>query len=135
MQRQIVNAPQLDRQPATPAASIPVHPLSQVRRALGTRAGGRFIQAMLTVSQPGDQYEQQADRISEQVMRMPESLLQRACACGGGRPMCQTEKLAQGHQRLQTKHVESGDLGLTAAPPIVHDVLRSPGYEGLRLFV
>jgi hypothetical protein len=30
------------------------------------------LQAKLTVSEPGDQYEQEADRVAEQVMRMPE---------------------------------------------------------------
>ena len=58
---------------------------------------------------------------------MPEPQLQRACPCGGECPKCQTEKLAQGHERLQTKHVGSGDLGETAVPPIVDEVLRSAG--------
>jgi hypothetical protein len=65
------------------------------------------IQTKLQISKPGDEYEQEADRISEQVMRIPEPQLQRACACGGTCPKCQTE----GHERLQTKHVEPGDLG------------------------
>lgn len=42
----------------------------------------RAIQTKLAINQPGDEYEQEADRISEQVMRMSESQLQRACACG-----------------------------------------------------
>src|SRR5262245_33673244 len=72
MRRRIINATQSDRRPAKPAASLPLHPHSKIQRALGTRAGGRFIQAKLTVSQPGDQYEQEADRVAEQVMRMPD---------------------------------------------------------------
>lgn len=32
-----------------------------------------FVQAELSVSQPGDRYEQEADRVAEQVMRMPDS--------------------------------------------------------------
>ncbi len=36
-------------------------------------------QAKLAVSQPGDRYEQEADRVAEQVMRMPEPAVQRAC--------------------------------------------------------
>ena len=35
------------------------------------------IQAKLKVGQPGDKYEQEADRIAEQVMRMPEPQVQR----------------------------------------------------------
>src|ERR1051325_11274047 len=41
------------------------------------------LQAKLTINQPGDMYEQQADQVAEQVMRMPESRVQRTCACGG----------------------------------------------------
>jgi len=85
------------------------------------------IQTKLAINKPGDEYEQEADRVSEQVMRMPEPQLQRSCACGGGCPECQTEQPVSEPERLQTKRVGSGDLGQTAAPPIVHEVLRSPG--------
>jgi hypothetical protein len=34
------------------------------------------VQAKLTVNQPGDEYEQEADRVAEQVMRMPELRMQ-----------------------------------------------------------
>ncbi len=85
------------------------------------------IQTKLAINQPGDHYEQEADRIADQVMRMPEPQLQRACACGGGCPKCQTEQPGQEHERLQTKHVGSSNSGQAAAPPIVHEVLRSPG--------
>jgi hypothetical protein len=55
----------------------------------------RAIQTKLTVNTPGDAFEQEADRVSEQVMRMPEPGaavipasssgpgVQRGCACGG----------------------------------------------------
>jgi hypothetical protein len=43
-----------------------------------------LLQAKLSVSQPGDLYEEEADRVAEQVMRMPESSpaarIQRMCA-------------------------------------------------------
>ncbi|MBP7070300.1 MAG: DUF4157 domain-containing protein [Methanothrix sp.] len=44
-----------------------------VQRMLQTR----IIQAKLAVSEPGDRYEQEADRVADQVMRMPEPHLQR----------------------------------------------------------
>src|SRR5262245_3728073 len=72
MERLTTNAPQPDRRPAAPAAPLHEHPLTQIRRSLGTRAGGRSMQAKLTVSQPGYQYEQEADRVADQVMRMPD---------------------------------------------------------------
>ena len=38
----------------------------------------RVIQAKLTINEPGDKYEQEADRVAELVMRMPEPPLQTA---------------------------------------------------------
>ena len=96
-------------------SQIPVHPKSPA-----------YVQAKLRVSPPGSSHEQEADRISEQVMRMPEPRLQHAGACGGGRPNGPTEQPGQEHERVQIKGIGSSDLGLTAAPPIVHEVLGSP---------
>jgi hypothetical protein len=81
----------------------------------------------LAINKPGDEYEQEAERVAEQVMRMPESRVQRTCACNGECPKCQMEKLNQGAAGLQTQHVGSGDLGQTTAPASVHEVLHSPG--------
>ncbi len=41
----------------------------------------RYLQAKLPVSQPGDPYEKEADRVADQVMRMPAPALQRSCDC------------------------------------------------------
>ncbi len=35
------------------------------------------IQPKLRINEPGDMYEQEADRVADQVMRMPESAIQR----------------------------------------------------------
>jgi hypothetical protein len=37
-----------------------------------------LVQAKLTINQPGDRYEQEADRVADMVMRMPEPRIQRA---------------------------------------------------------
>jgi len=37
----------------------------------------KALQAKLRIGQPGDVYEQEADRVAEQVMRMPEPWVQR----------------------------------------------------------
>lgn len=37
------------------------------------------VQPKLTIGQPGDRYEQEADRVANQVMRMPEPHIQRVC--------------------------------------------------------
>lgn len=97
-------------------SQIPIHPPA---------AGA--IQTKLAINKAGDEYEQEADRISEQVMRPPEPRSQRACACGGACPKCQMKQPGQEHERLQTKQVGSGDPGQTVAPSIVDEVFSSPG--------
>ena len=83
------------------------------------------VQPTLTINPPGDIHEQEADRVARQVMRMPEPRLQRRCACGGECAACQST--ADAHRHVQTRRAPANDLSGTAAPPIVHDVLRSPG--------
>jgi hypothetical protein len=85
------------------------------------------IQTKLAINKPGDLYEQEADRISEQVMRMPEPKLQLDCACGGDCHKCQTEQPRHEREHLHTKRAGSGGWGQTEVPPLVHEVLRSPG--------
>jgi hypothetical protein len=86
------------------------------------------IQTKLAINEAGDEYEQEAERVSGQMMRMSEPHFQRSCACGGGCPKCRTEQSVSEPEGVQTKRVGSGSLGRTAAPPIVHEVLRSAGH-------
>jgi hypothetical protein len=37
------------------------------------------VQTKMAISSPGDQYEQEADKVADQVMRMPDPMLQRQC--------------------------------------------------------
>jgi hypothetical protein len=77
------------------------------------------LQTKLTINQPGERYEQEADRVAEQIMCIPEPGLQRR--------MNEEKK----KERLQTKpHIQrrfTSGKGNNAAPPIVEEVLRSPG--------
>jgi hypothetical protein len=98
------------------------------------------FQRKLVVNEPGDQYEQEADRVAEQVMRMPEPgvpqakssfhvapVVQRKCA------QCEEEEKLQRkcakceeEQKLQRK--EAGTIAEPDfAPPIVHEALQSAG--------
>jgi Domain of unknown function (DUF4157) len=85
------------------------------------------IQTKLAINQPGDEYEQEADRVSEQVMRMPEPPTPQAGPDGAGCPECRAEPPRQERARLQAKQTGPNDTGQAKAPPIVHEVLRSPG--------
>jgi hypothetical protein len=85
------------------------------------------VQTKLTINNPGDEYEQKADRVSEQVMRMPEPQLQRACPFEGERSKCQTKQTGLEYERLQIKRVQVGDTEQIAEQPIVHTELRALG--------
>ena len=99
------------------------------------------IQRKLTVNEPGDAYEQEADRVAEQVMRMPapgaaatpavsggDAGVQRKCVCGGNCDDCKKKKEeGKEHKPLQMKPAEPASLGGMEAPPIVHDVLLASG--------
>jgi len=92
------------------------------------------VQTKLAINQPGDEYEQEADRVAEHVMgiadlpvhlsttasaRMQNQEVQRECA-----------KCEDDEEALQKKD-RSGQAAVldysSNVPPIVHEVLRSPG--------
>ena len=83
------------------------------------------VQTKLAVNRPGDEFEQEADRVAESVMRASEPQVQRQCACGGGCADCQRDEEEQRTVRLKA----GGGGGTTPAeaPESVQDVLRAPG--------
>jgi Domain of unknown function (DUF4157) len=87
----------------------------------------RPIQTKLEINRPGDKYEQEADRISARVTRMPEPKPQRACACGGACPRCKAGKLSQESDRFQIQRYQANETVQDSAPPIAHEVLQSSG--------
>ncbi|HEV7890517.1 MAG TPA: DUF4157 domain-containing protein [Pyrinomonadaceae bacterium] len=106
----------------TSTAACFAHDFSRIPAHSKAQVG---LQAKLVVNTPGDIYEQEADRISEEIANTPEPRQGHACACGGGCPSCRNGQDA--HGRLQMKHVEANNPGGPAAPPIVHETLRSSG--------
>lgn len=104
---------------STPSADHPKHPSIHLQRTLGNQAVRR-LQAKRMVGSPGDIYEQEADRIADQVMRTPAPRIQRTCACGATCSKCESNP-------VQTQRVGSSEGAQTAAPPIVDEALRSSG--------
>ncbi|MCC4769555.1 DUF4157 domain-containing protein [Methanosarcina sp. DH2] len=117
------------------SSGSPADRILQLQRTAGNQAVQRLIksralQAKIRVGQPNDIYEREADRVAEQVMRMPDPVLQRKCT------MCdENEKKV-----LQAKESQ-GQLLATqgqSMPPLVHQVLSSPGQPldpGTRAFM
>lgn len=82
------------------------------------------LQPKLAINDPGDSYEQEADRVAAHVMRMPAPALQQKCACGGAHG-----KRNHGeNEYLQTKRSGlTGSVPFNSIPGIVREALQSPG--------
>src|SRR6266478_8324836 len=104
---------------ATPllATHARAHPILQLQQSIGNQAvqrllRSRTVQARLNISQPGDPFEQEADRVAEKVMRMPAPAVQRSCAsCADGGSPCpeceaENEKAVQRRVRPSIESVE-----------------------------
>lgn len=111
----------------TPHARNAPPPIDAVLRRspwVSTASSPLPIQAKLKVNIPGDEYEQEADRVSEKIMRMPEPQVEQ--------PFFKTneyskyddknQRVSNNLQRLTT----STAVG-SAAPPIINSVLNSQG--------
>jgi hypothetical protein len=83
------------------------------------------IQKKLAMSEPGDPYEEEADRVADKVMRMPAPVVQRKTACPkGAGPACRDEEEKETPIRRKASARSSP---VSDVPPIVHEVLQSPG--------
>jgi len=78
-------------------------------------------------SEKKDIQKQEAEHVSPQILRMPMPQVQRACACGGSCANCQKEQSPKQPAPIQRKHTATSDPATLEAPPLVHEVLRSPG--------
>jgi hypothetical protein len=117
--------------------AIPVFPLSEqsVPIPFAARSISVPLQRKLSIGATNDPLEVEADQMAEHVLSMPvqappshtssAQTLHRKCSCQGSGSQCKDcEDEANGH-KLRRK--ESDKITPIAAPPIVHDVLRSPG--------
>jgi len=75
---------------------------------------GQPLQTKLRISKPGDEYEREADRVAEKVMRMAEPGEDAARPKTAAAPLVQSK-------------VNTSSGAISAAPPIVQQVLSSPG--------
>lgn len=95
---------------------IPVHPAPSLQ-----------IQPKLATTAPRDRYEQEADRISAQVLPSGEWSRGPTCACGGTCEKCRDAGPNSEPAPLQTQRLGSESAGAMVAPPVVGEVLSEPG--------
>jgi hypothetical protein len=102
-----------------------------VQQALGNQGMLRRLQAKLTVNQPGDIYEQEADRVAEAVMSQTsyKPISAPPVAAAGTAVPVQRKCTAceQEDEDLQVQRKESGAAQAVNAAPMVERVLSSPG--------
>jgi len=69
-------------------------------------SNGGVIQPKLTIGAPNDKYEQEADRVADQVMRMPDPQVQRNCTSCGDIDEEQIQTKAIGDQVIPIDYVQ-----------------------------
>jgi hypothetical protein len=109
------------------------------RTPVETGAASGISSRGLRIGKPDDSFEREADRIADEVMTggTPKrawsfsslsvgATAQRKCSCGGSSASSGPCEECKGEQAMQRKAF--GQVESDAAPPIVHEVLNSPGH-------
>ena len=123
-------------------AASPAQGLLRLQRKAGNRAVlgmlsrvAPAIQTKLTVNRDGDPYEREADRVADQVMRMPEPAP--SMAAGASHPPALQRKCADCMEEEEKEETpaslsrkqfgNASGIDGAPAPPVVYEVLNSPG--------
>jgi hypothetical protein len=85
------------------------------------------MQAKLSLGTPGDVYEQEADRIAEQVSSSAGTKIRRTCSCGGTCASCQDRQQLDERSTVQTKRAATESASESGVPATVHGVLATAG--------
>jgi peptidoglycan hydrolase-like protein with peptidoglycan-binding domain len=116
--------------------------VARVQSAYGNQGmqrllSGGILQRKLTINQPGDVYEREADRMADAVMRSPDPVASRnpitpaGSTTGLQRSSCGESSVGECEEckAKSTRLQRSAGYASTSAtaPPVVHDVLSSPG--------
>lgn len=125
---------------------FPVHPILELQLTIGNRAvqhlaqacpvfpnrcpfGGIChtcppkIQAKLSIGQPGDQYEQEADRVADAVIRMADSASTNSVACGWRSHQSGIKRMrSECNQKLDWEPMKKENLQAKVTPDVIHKV-------------
>jgi hypothetical protein len=99
------------------------------------------LQPKLRIGAVDDPLEREADRVANRVLHMPDAtpplaasrsasggFVQRKCSCGGSCESCKSQAADDEHGPVRLKPAAATLAApRSVAPPVVHDVLRSPG--------
>jgi hypothetical protein len=104
-------------------AAIPAFAPGECARAGSSVLSRVALQRKLAIGAVDDPLEHETGRVAERVMRMPELSVSRAGPLRLSRKCAECEEEEKG--KLQKK--SAGEAATQTAPPIVHEVLASPG--------
>jgi hypothetical protein len=90
-----------------------------LQRTVGNQAVMRLIQTKLTVGPAGDRYEQEADRVAEQVLSMPAPISRPPAASGKSSPV---QRAAEEEEEVQTKPLAASITPLVQRQPEEEEV-------------
>jgi hypothetical protein len=130
-------ASQMQKTGPSQSISSPVDQILFLQRTIGNQAVGRLLksgalQAKLRIGQPGDKYEQEADRVAEQVMRMSESSVNRKSKSPHTSPIhgtctdCKDELQRQVEEEEDTEEIVQTKM---ISEPIVPEIQREAEEE------
>ncbi len=88
---------------------------------------GSYIQPKLKVNAPRDKYEQEADKVADEVTRIPEQQLPNAYANRTGCFKCQSDQQEKDHRILQMREIGAPVLQRITTSSSTAEVLRSHG--------
>lgn len=110
------------------AGERPAHrnPVIHKKESLSNFRAAPF-QKELKLNTSGGIHQREAERISEQGLRISDSEAHRTCDCGRTCAECKSGHSGPERERLQPKLRDAGHLGTTAVPHHVDPALRSPG--------
>ena len=110
--------------PGASASARPGHDLSRIQ--VHARAPVS-LRPKLAVSAPGNVHEEEADRVSEQVIREPEPQATDTWFAGARVPAPVPSSGTSNTLRRRDERVQDGETGEVEAPPVVQEALAAPG--------
>jgi hypothetical protein len=102
-------------------------PPKRMPKPIPAPAAPARVQAKLEVGPVGDRFEQEADRVAESVMRMPNPVMPIAAAPLQISRKCAVCEREEKEERLQKQSTGPAEASIGAAPASVHEALRAPG--------
>lgn len=96
----------------------------KLHSVIGNKAVGQFVQTKLTIGAPNDKYEQEADRVADQVMRMPDSRVKHRETVS----QLQMQPMEEEEEMLQGKAADSGGLPVSNQVQLQINNLRGGGH-------